>query len=76
MKPLAFAGFQMSVPDDWEVSTIEARNDEFAITVQGLQSPTLEVRWQEVGLKKAKEDAKRRGKPVSKKLMGPDEVME
>jgi len=73
-KTLAFGGFSVSIPKDWELSGIRLENEETVLTVQDLKSGRLEVRWRDAGWKKAKEEARRTGKPLNKTLMEPEEV--
>ncbi len=74
VKNFSFGGFSVDIPRDWEVSVIRITNDETVLGIQDLEKGRLEVRWQEAKWKKTKEEARARGKPLTKKLLEPEEV--
>ncbi|WP_449462644.1 hypothetical protein PQ610_00795 [Tardisphaera miroshnichenkoae] len=76
MKTLALAGFSMQVPDEWDLAAIKMDREETLLSIQDLKSVRLEIRWQDVGWKKAKEESRKTGKQLTKKLLDPDEAIE
>ncbi len=76
VKPFSFAGFSMSIPREWDVSTIKITKEGTTIGIQDLERGRLEINWQVAGWKKAKDQARRTRKPLDKKLLEPEEVAE
>ncbi|MFQ1020745.1 hypothetical protein [Tardisphaera saccharovorans] len=76
LKNLSFGGFSVDIPSEWEVSAIRISNNETVLGIQDLEKARLEVRWQEANWKKTKEEARARGKALTKKLLEPEEVAE
>jgi len=64
------------LPSDWEVSAIRMSNQEVVLGIQDLEKARLEIRWQEAGWKKAKDEARKTGRPLTKRLLEPEEVAE
>jgi len=75
-KPISYAGFSVLVPTDWDVGAIRLEQGMTMLGIQDAEKNRIEVRWEKAGLKKARQEARRKGKPMEKRLLRPDEVSE